>query len=150
MANSPLLKNAWRILEKYQIWWDTWDDVREQAHAGNSAAAKDLLVDENEFKPNDADHIVEWLKACIHGPKVDLVEIPVSAIRWFSEKELIDDEDRDPFQLKRYFARRGVDIAYLETSGTAEDDIADRKVFFQGKALEPAQLDQVWEIVPVE
>jgi hypothetical protein len=150
MAKQPLYKKAFRILEKYGIWWETFEDAREHASAGDLPQAKDFLTSELEFKPKDADFIVDWLKNCIHGQKVELVEIPISEIYWFQEHEMTDDEDEDPFKLERYLARRGVDIAYMETSGSAEDNEDSRKVWFKSKMIDATQLDQVWKIVPVE
>lgn len=60
-----------------------------------------------------------------------------------------DEEDADPFEQKRYLARRGVDIEYMETVGVAEDTSDERKVMFKGQVLRATQLHQVWEIVPV-
>ncbi len=149
MAKQPLYKKAFRLLEKYGIWWETFEEAREHARAGELPKAKDFLVSELEFKPKDADFIVDWLKNCIHGQKVELVEIPISDIYWYHKREFKNDEDSDPFEFRRYFARRGVDIAYMETIGCAEDKPQDRKVWFQSKQLRPDQLDQVWKIVPV-
>jgi hypothetical protein len=150
MPQSSLFKEAMRILERHRIWWDSWDAAREHAHAGNLSAAKKHLVKEHELKPEDADLIVGWLKERIHGQKVKLVEIPVSSIRWPHQHQFIDAEDSDPFESKRYLARRGVEIGYMQTSGSAEDQVVNRKVYFQNKQLDPAQLDQVWEVVPID
>lgn len=153
MAKEPLYKKALRLLEKYGIWWDTFEEAREHARAGELPKAKNFLVSELEFKPKDADFIVDWLKDSIHGRKVELVEIPISEIYWFHEHEFVDgddeDEDEDPFKFKRYLARQGVDIAYMETSGSAEDNAGNRKVWFKSKMIDATQLDQVWKIVPV-
>jgi hypothetical protein len=149
MAKKPLYKKAFRILEKYGIWWESFEKAREHARNGKLPKAKDFLVSELEFKPKDADFIVDWLKNCIHGQKVELVEIPISEIYWFHDHEFTDDEDSDPFQFERYLARRGVDIAYMETSGSAETSPTRRKVWFKSKEILASQLDQVWKIVPV-
>ena len=152
MAKQPLYKKALRILEKYGIWWETFEDAREHARAGKLPKAKEFLVSDLEFKPKDADFIVDWLKNCIHGQRVELVEIPISEIYWYHEHEFVDDdeEDEDPFKLERYLARRGVDIAYMETSGSAEENEGNRKVWFKSKLIDAAQLDQVWKILPVD
>jgi hypothetical protein len=149
MVKLNPLKKAMRILEKYQIWWDMWDDVREHVLSRNAAAARRALLEDHKLKPRDADHIMEWLEGSIHGTRVNLVEIPISSIRYPTDEEATDEEDTDPFAQPRYLARRGVYIDKMETSQWNEGRKTVRKVWFKNRNIDPRQLDQVWEIMPV-
>lgn len=154
MTKPSLLKKAWQLLSKYELWWETWENVREHALNRDLAAAKKALVDDYEFTKRDAAVLVDWLGDAIQGSQIELVEIavsdivyPVAELQSDCEDDDYEDEDEtDPFELPSYLARRGAFIDKLLVGERTEGSEVIRKVWFKSKELDLEQIDQVWEV----
>ena len=149
MTNTANFERAMEIIEDEDLWWDRWEESRQAILDGDKKAARHELVDELGLSPEDAEHLIEWADASIRGGRVELVEIPVSEIRWYREEEFVDEEEIDPFEMPRYYARRGVYIDTFETEGSEEDcqKKGVRLVRFKQRTIKASQLDQAWKIV---
>lgn len=130
-------------------------DVRRLILSDRRTAALTLLIEEYELEWSDATVVLDYLDPAIKGKQLRFEEISPSEIQFAVDEDVEGEVIEDPLEIRvRYFARRGLTVgeAFPTTTVISGDGKYERtdKVFFDGEALDPSELHQVWRVEPVQ
>lgn len=139
------------VIRRHRLWIDSLREFRSAILSDDIPLARCLLIEDFELTEDEVDVMVAYFDPGLRGHPVIMREITPAEI-WFGRfDEADEDDEEDPLRVGlRYFARRGLEIAEFVTTSHMSGDRQIDRVFFKGESLDPAALDQVWQIVSAD